>query len=577
VHLRRAVAGISKYHFQQLFTATYGLSPAAHVSRRRVERAQDLLRATNFTITEVCHAVGFSSVGSFSSRFRELVGETPSEFQCRWATPGRRTSLAASCSCGGWPSGAGPHARTTWAAHRTRRACAYASGDACVAEAEEDVRPLWAVPQRSPMSARGPDVAAAGWNDRGLARAFEGLAAYRDQIDKQRASRAAAMATDLIADLARMVADQPDIVVTDAVCERMGALLAEDRRSTIDDRVPPATVVTEPVLWTSDRYGSRFAVTARIMAAGEGPRWYLWDIDVCGHEAFTVHSGHYPSSAAALADWQTAVGHTASAGTVLAPVGDVRLLAALLPVELGFMRPGGENLDQLTEYHRSKRLAEVVEQVMPRPEARPDMGLTAAAAAVEFTEWLRARVPTQPEPPEDMAELVEELAGSWNVNGIDAVYATCSPHRVALCVLHMRNYYLDDFAGQLVALLPDWTRWLAERNATATELADRCLPYAHGRPHPQLGDDDTKVDYLARVIEQVGPMSSGPAERRGSASEERRSPTARPSVARAEPRRPARQRWSRKAPYPTTRRGSPAVSADVASSSCSTMRSRSTA
>jgi transcriptional regulator GlxA family with amidase domain len=83
-----AVAGISKYHFQRLFTATYGASPAAHLSRRRVERAQDLLRATNLTVTEVCHAVGFSSLGSFSSRFRELVGETPSEFQRRWAAAG---------------------------------------------------------------------------------------------------------------------------------------------------------------------------------------------------------------------------------------------------------------------------------------------------------------------------------------------------------------------------------------------------------------------------------------------------------------------------------------------------------
>jgi AraC-like DNA-binding protein len=80
-----AVASMSKYHFQRLFTATYGVSPAAHVSRRRVERAQDLLRATNLTVTEVCHLVGFSSLGSFSSRFRELVGETPSAFQRRYA------------------------------------------------------------------------------------------------------------------------------------------------------------------------------------------------------------------------------------------------------------------------------------------------------------------------------------------------------------------------------------------------------------------------------------------------------------------------------------------------------------
>jgi transcriptional regulator GlxA family with amidase domain len=81
-------AGLSKYHFLRLFTATYGVTPADYVSRRRIERAQDLLRATNLTVTEVCHAVGFSSLGSFSSRFRAIVGESPSAFQQRYAGAG---------------------------------------------------------------------------------------------------------------------------------------------------------------------------------------------------------------------------------------------------------------------------------------------------------------------------------------------------------------------------------------------------------------------------------------------------------------------------------------------------------
>ena len=83
-------AGLSKFHFHRLFAATYGITPAAYVSRRRVERAQDLLRATNLTVTEVCHAVGFSSLGSFSSRFREIVGETPRQFQQRWGATAPR-------------------------------------------------------------------------------------------------------------------------------------------------------------------------------------------------------------------------------------------------------------------------------------------------------------------------------------------------------------------------------------------------------------------------------------------------------------------------------------------------------
>jgi AraC-like DNA-binding protein len=83
-------AGLSKYHFHRLFAATYGTTPAAYVSQRRVERAQDLLRATTLNVTEVCHAVGFTSLGSFSSRFKEVVGETPRQFQQRWGADAPR-------------------------------------------------------------------------------------------------------------------------------------------------------------------------------------------------------------------------------------------------------------------------------------------------------------------------------------------------------------------------------------------------------------------------------------------------------------------------------------------------------
>ena len=79
-----AAANLSKFHFLRLFKATYGVTPMEYVSQRRIERAQDLLRATNLTVTEVCFAVGFSSLGTFSRRFREIVGVTPTEFQARW-------------------------------------------------------------------------------------------------------------------------------------------------------------------------------------------------------------------------------------------------------------------------------------------------------------------------------------------------------------------------------------------------------------------------------------------------------------------------------------------------------------
>jgi AraC-like DNA-binding protein len=83
-----ATAGVSKYHFLRCFAAVYGRTPGVYLAERRVERAQDLLRATNLTVTEVCHLVGFTSLGSFSRRFRDLVGVSPSAYQARYAASG---------------------------------------------------------------------------------------------------------------------------------------------------------------------------------------------------------------------------------------------------------------------------------------------------------------------------------------------------------------------------------------------------------------------------------------------------------------------------------------------------------
>jgi transcriptional regulator GlxA family with amidase domain len=81
-------ADVSKYYFGRLFVETYGETPMRYLTRRRIERAQDLLRSANLTVTEVCMLVGFSSLGSFSSRFRELVGESPRRYRDRWAATG---------------------------------------------------------------------------------------------------------------------------------------------------------------------------------------------------------------------------------------------------------------------------------------------------------------------------------------------------------------------------------------------------------------------------------------------------------------------------------------------------------
>ena len=82
------VAGVSKFHFARSFKATYGETPMRYLTRRRVERAQDLLRTANLTVTEICVLVGFASLGSFSARFTQIVGESPTAYRNRWAARG---------------------------------------------------------------------------------------------------------------------------------------------------------------------------------------------------------------------------------------------------------------------------------------------------------------------------------------------------------------------------------------------------------------------------------------------------------------------------------------------------------
>ena len=76
-------AHMSPGHFQRSFRAAFGETPYQHLMTRRIERAKTLLRRGDLTVTEVCFAVGCTSLGSFSSRFTELVGETPSAYRAR--------------------------------------------------------------------------------------------------------------------------------------------------------------------------------------------------------------------------------------------------------------------------------------------------------------------------------------------------------------------------------------------------------------------------------------------------------------------------------------------------------------
>jgi transcriptional regulator GlxA family with amidase domain len=73
------IAGASRAHFVQ----TFGETPHRYLQRRRVERAMYLLRSAELSVTEVCMQVGFSSLGTFSRTFTDIVGEAPSKYRTK--------------------------------------------------------------------------------------------------------------------------------------------------------------------------------------------------------------------------------------------------------------------------------------------------------------------------------------------------------------------------------------------------------------------------------------------------------------------------------------------------------------
>lgn len=78
-----ASALMSAGHFSRSFRAAFGETPYSYLMTRRIERAKALLRRGDLSVTDVCFAVGCTSLGTFSTRFTELVGESPSAYRAR--------------------------------------------------------------------------------------------------------------------------------------------------------------------------------------------------------------------------------------------------------------------------------------------------------------------------------------------------------------------------------------------------------------------------------------------------------------------------------------------------------------
>jgi len=100
-------ACLSPFHFQRLFARTFGETPHDFLTRLRMDQAKQLLGAGHLPVTEVCLEVGYSSLGTFSSRFAALTGQSPSRFRRearRWVAPrhGWRVVYLPSCFVNFW-------------------------------------------------------------------------------------------------------------------------------------------------------------------------------------------------------------------------------------------------------------------------------------------------------------------------------------------------------------------------------------------------------------------------------------------------------------------------------------------
>ncbi len=270
-------------------------------------------------------------------------------------------------------------------------------------------------------------------------------------------------------------------------------------------RVP---IVTGPAQWTCNTYRTRWAIVAPFSSAGAADRWYLWDVDTCGYEVVTVHSGYYLSAEEALAAWRQSVGPSAVDARPTS-VDDRETLDALVPGELEEIQLGGEDQAQYAEFLRSRCLGGIVRQAVGRARSRTFVRLSASTATELFASRLRdlghpdrPRLDTPDQGPTSASDLATEMADSWSPRKCPSLYPFCSPHKVAAIIPFLQDFYLDDFAAELIAVLPEWIRFLAEQTNMAAEEVEQCLVYAAGDLRfPGLLGEDGQISVMAQLSE----------------------------------------------------------------------------
>jgi hypothetical protein len=285
------------------------------------------------------------------------------------------------------------------------------------------------------------------------------------------------------------------------------ACLADAAKSLADAGLSAAAApaVPEEADWVAgaaqvarDGYGSRFLLAvpfSHAEAPGEGDHWYAWDVDTCWLVT-VVSAGTFGSAEDALAEWRGAVGETA-AGARLSPCPGALAAWLLGPLTrsgpLGEMLTGYEHRELVREYFRSRRRAQLLLASLPGGGQEPAPVLAAEVDTAPFVDWYAARHADAPKPGKfrkQAAETAEILLDAWGPHEYPAeetVYA-CSPHRIEMLGRLIRDDYLPEEGGAVLALLPDWVQWCADQAGLPAALAARAVEAARAEAASPVTD-----------------------------------------------------------------------------------------
>jgi hypothetical protein len=248
-----------------------------------------------------------------------------------------------------------------------------------------------------------------------------------------------------------------------------------------------------------DAYGSRVLLAVPFSggeAAGEGDHWYAWDVDSCWL-VMVVGAGAFGSAEDALTEWRDAVGMTAAGARLSRCPGE--LAAWLLEPSarsglLGDMLVGGEPRELVREYFRSRRRGQLVLGSLPGNRQEAGLVLAAEIDTAPFVDWHAGRHADASKPGKfrkQAAETAGLLLDAWGPHehpSEETVYS-CSPHRVETLGRLVRDDYLPKEGNAVLALLPDWVRWCAERAGLPAALAAAALEAARAEAaNPVTGD-----------------------------------------------------------------------------------------